>query len=333
MRLVDSAELAPEVQIAQGHLYLPSDPRLLETLALAEPTQDRMQEVAQDALAIMGLDQHLMPGEVIMKPHHSVVERDPIAPEQFFHADHSDPNRAAILFVGYEGSDPSKVPATDVIQNAALLERMAAVVDGGPLQDRLQDILVVRPYLAPELDNETRIRMKREEAEQASEWMNYPRHVLARLAEPRFRDLLTSEQRDSLAERTQGSIDTSRYTGDIFLGKLIGQSVLDEQPIPTCGAGSREIRLALPDGQTAEETEALAKLHDQITGYVISDEVIFEAEQVVKGSAMLVGKDQLHRSTPYRRGEHFRSIAAIKCYAVPGRTVPPSWRHAQGTDY
>jgi hypothetical protein len=317
VKLIDTP-IAEGVRVAPEYMFLPSDAGLCAAMGEAQQDEVSMREVAEEALALMGLGQMLRPKEVIMKPHSKVAQRDAAVAEQFFHADVAVDGFCGILLVGHEGSEPLTVPETQTVVNTALLEHIQGVVKDGPLQDRLGEVLVVRPYLDP-LD--------------PSAWLDYPRHVLRRLEKPQFWELLTTQQQQHVDRVREWTLGSARYIDDVFISKLIREGVIDGTPTPSCGVGSREIRLALGGLETEEETQALASLHNAITLYLLGRSIVYGAQKVVQGSALLVPVDQLHKATPYDPSRHKRSIAAVKLYPANGQPAPASWQRASGLEY
>ena len=334
MKLIEDGSFPDYVRTSPECLFLPAQSDLeteisrldlqaaLQTLP-ADPewvsVKTEMIGVADRVLSLAGLSGVLHPDtgpdDIILKPHDRVSARDPAVAEQFHHVDVAQDGFCGILLIGLEGSADS-TPETQVVNNAAMVEYVDEVTRGGPLQERLGEIQVVRPFF---------------NADHRDEWMDLPRHVLDRLR-VQFRSSLTAGQIEH-AERDTASIeDRSRFIGEVFISPLINESVMDGSPLVTCGVGSREIRLSLGSEQTDEEARALDALHDAVTRYLLDPTIEHGSERVVAGSAIFVPKDQLHKATPYLP-HHQRSILGARCYANPGYTPPVSWSHASGQDY
>ena len=312
--------VASDVQVSPECLFLPADAGLFVTDSdLNFETQD-MRELAAQCLVLMGLSEVLKPGgespdDIIAKPHEKVVGRDAAVTEQFYHPDVAVNGFCGIFLIGLEGADDTS-PETQAINNEAMVEHIDHFVQDGPLQDRFDDIVVVRPYF---------------DTEDRSEWMDLPRHSLMRLGS-QFDDLLSAEQLAHVNRERKKVTDTSKYIGDVFVSKLRTDSVIDGSPLLTCGVAQRELRLSLGADESKEETEALRSLHDEITRYLLDPSSPYGTQKIVEGSALFVPKDQLHRATPYL--PHYRrSIVGVRCYAQPGQTAPTSWQRASGTEY
>lgn len=334
MKLVDDVSLPDFVRFSPEHLLLPANTGLdstiseldLQTTFKIRPTdsewssvKSEMVTIADSALSLSGLSNALHvedgPDDIIIKAHDMVSARDAAVAEQFYHADVARNGFCGILLVGLEGTADS-TPETQVVNNAAMFEHVNETVRKGPLEDRLDDIQVVRPFF---------------DTDYREEWMNLPRHVLDRLR-VQFRNSLTAAQLEHVERDTENIKDRSRYIGKVFISSLIGESVIDRSPMVTCGVGSREIRLSLGKEQSEDETRALNDLHDDITRYLLDPTIEHGGERVVASSAIFVPKDQLHRASPYL-SRHRRSVLGARCYANSGHIAPESWTTASGTEY
>jgi len=327
MNLVKNPGLSVDVEVASEYLYLPPEAGL-QVFDLADFPENRadripyMRQVAEEAVALMGLDGTLRTGDgnddFVPKLHEAVAQRDAAVAEQFFHVDVATNGFTGILMVGIEGEGPDSVPETQFVNNDALLDRLDFYTRRGPLRDSLSDILVVRPYLDPQ---------------DRSAWMEYPRHVLSRLVQAPFKDMLTPAQLEHAESATKDLAVSPRYDGDVFVSKLLSESVVDGSPLITCGVGSREIRLALEGEAGEEELTALEDLHKEITKYLLKKSVDYKSQRVLKGSALLIPLDQLHRAVPYDPTKHKRSAVGVRFYPEADQDVPTSWQKADGTIY
>lgn len=314
--------VVPPVWASSECLFLPPEAGLRTPDVAESVDRDAMRDVAVEALSIMGLSGLLRPGgehpqDVIPKPHEVVANRDPAVAEQFHHPDVATNGFCGIFLIGLEGDSVDDVPATKLVDNAAMVEHVEDFVMDTPLEHRLDDVFVVRPYYNPE---------------DPTEWRDLPRHSLDRLAS-KFRGLLTEPQRNHVDAEVQSITDRSIYRGNVHLYPLCAVSEIDYTPLLTCGVAQRELRLSLRDGiQTPDETTALGQLYDEITRYLLHAETPEKAVHVVKDSAIYVPTNQLHRATPYLP-QHRRSVVGVRCYAQPGVTQPESWRRASGQQY
>jgi hypothetical protein len=283
--------------------------------------KDAMLELAAKTLSLMGLSGILRadgrsPDDIVPKPHDKVANRDAAVAEQFHHPDVAMDGFAGIFLIGLEGHDPDAVPATNVIENAAMVEHVNDFVEGGLLEGRLGEIRVVRPYF----DSDNR-----------GEWMDLPRHSLERLGS-RFEALLTPAQAEHVGRERIKVTDRSRYVGEVSISDLRAESIIDGSPLLACGVAQRELRLAFDGEQSVEETEALEELHDEITRYLLDPQAPEKKVKVTEGSAVFVPINQLHRATPYTT-QHRRSVVGIRCYVQPNQTPPAAWSRASGEAY
>jgi len=311
----ESTECAPE------YLYLPAGRGTTIPDSALAFDRGAMRELATETLSAMGVDTLLQPGgdhpdDIVPKPHEKVAARDAAVAEQFHHPDVALNGLCGILLIGLEGDNPVQIPETHVVDNAAMVSHVDALLSGGPLQDRLEEIVLVRPFF---------------DAENRREWMDLPRHAFQRLGS-QFADLLTPSQLEHVNRERAKVTDTSRYVGAVSISQLQMNSVIDGTPLLTCGVAQRELRLSLPDSQDDTEARALTELHTEITQYLMNHETPHKAQKVSKGSAIFIPTGQLHKATPYLP-QHHRSVVGVRCYAKPGQTPPPSWQRASGLDY
>jgi hypothetical protein len=319
MRL--DAAISGLVQSSSEYLFLPAEAGLQLPDNVLSFERAAMVELAAETLSLMGLSTVIRPGgespdDVVPKPHDKVVNREAAVAEQFHHPDVAMVGFAGIFLVGLEGKDPDEVPPTAVIDNAAMVEHVHEFVAGGVLQDRLEDIRVVRPFFDPH---------------NRKEWMDLPRHSLERLGS-QFEALLTPAQAEHVAKERAKVTDTSKYIDEVSVSDLQSRSIIDDSLLLTCGVAQRELRLAFDGEQSPEETRALKQLHDEITRYLLNRDSPEKEVRVTKGSAIFVPINQLHRATPYEPF-HRRSVVGVRCYAMPDQTPPAAWRQASGTDY